>query len=220
MAEPLIDLVTRTGKVRVARAAVHVVVAASVLGCCAWAVSTGDAGAVRSMVGGTCVLAVLAAAGVWWTVRTRLRWMGVDHEGLRLLNRRRAVLTRIAWTDLAGIGVLTNEAARRRRTIMSRYVASVPTWLELFPAGRDALGRHPELHVAWRLGAPRRDGDEQRWLIAIGDGAGQFPRVGGQLAEQVKRWRPALWRGQRSGSPVFGVHRTRPEDEPWAKPFY
>jgi hypothetical protein len=76
----------------------------------------------------------------------------------------------------------------------------VPIWLELFPSGPDAHRRHPELRTAWLLGQPRREGQEQRWLIGIGDGLGQAPPVD----EHVRRWRPGLWRGHREGSLLSG----------------
>lgn len=46
-------------------------------------------------------------------------------------------------------------------------------------------------------------GEEQRWLVSLGDGQGQdFP-----IGEAVQRWRPQLWRGHRSGSLLFtGSH--------------
>jgi hypothetical protein len=135
----------------------------------------------------------------------------VDHEGIRVWDRRGRVLVRLAWTELSGVGVMTNEVSRGRQQRrargdlvpwVSRRMVRVPIWLELYPADADAVARHPELEWAWRLGAVKAPGEERRWLVILGDGQGQeFP-----IGEAVQRWRPQLWRGHRSGSFLLGGH--------------
>lgn len=165
----------------------------------------------RLAAGGVGVAIVVLALVAWWTRNHRPRWLAIDHEGIRLVSRTRRDLARIAWGDLAGVGLMTNEGARRRKLFaaslqssptrwLSRRLVSVPIWLELHPAGPDAVRRQPGLRAAWQAGAPRRPGEAQRWLILIADGQGQVLPV----AEHVQRWRPDLWRGHREGSFLLG----------------
>lgn len=147
------------------------------------------------------VLSTLLVA--WWRSRAfRPRWLTVDHAGLRLVgpptaDGRRRDLVRVAWTEVAGVGVMVNERARARAAT-SRRIGHATIWLELYPTGPDAVRRHPELRTAWQRGRAVRPGQEQRWLIALGYGR-TVP-----VEEHVRRWRPELWRGQRDGSLLFG----------------
>lgn len=202
MPSTLIDLRVRTRGATVllaVGAALGVVIG---LGCVAALLFGPDDPAVRIAAGSTVLVVSLALLTVWRTRHRQVRRLGVDHEGIRLVDHRGRDLSRFAWGDLAGVGLMTNEAARRRLLFAGRLGTTpmpstvwVPTWLELHPAGPDAIRRHPELSAAWELG--RR----QRWLVALGSGPGQSFEV---VGEQVRRWRPELWRGHREGSVLFG----------------
>ncbi|MDN5749056.1 MAG: hypothetical protein L0H64_11160 [Pseudonocardia sp.] len=201
MSSSLIDLRTRTRGARVYLAAGAVLTCLVALGCAAALLFGPDEPAVRIAAGSAVLVLLVVVAAVWRTRRRQVRTLGVDHEGIRLLNHRGRVLSGFAWGDLAGVGLLTNEAVRQRR-LSARgglfempSMVWVPTWLELHPAGPDAVRRHPELTAAWELG--RR----QRWLVAIGSGPGQSFEV---VGEHVRRWRPELWRGHREGSVLSG----------------
>lgn len=158
-------------------------------------------------VAGALILLVLLAGLL---ARNRApRWLRIDHEGLRIMNRGHRDIARFTWPELAGVGMMTNERMRRVRLTdvswellapVRRRLVSVPVWLEVFPAGPEDVRRHPELAVALALGTRRDPGWEQRWVFVIGDGRGQDLPVG----EHVRRWRPDLWRGHRSGSALFG----------------
>ncbi|WP_219415848.1 hypothetical protein [Pseudonocardia nigra] len=205
MATPMIDLAARTSRVRVLRRIGWFLLALVVAGCLAALVASRDPLPVRLAAGGFAVLVVLVCLFALLTRNRRPRWLGIDHEGVRIVDRRGRVITRVAWGDLAGVGVMTNEFARLRQRLGrvftggSRAMISVPIWLELFPASEEAVRRHPELRAARELGARSTD-REQRWLIMLGDGHGQELPV----AEHVQRRRPELWRGHRLGSPLFG----------------
>lgn len=205
----MIDLTARSHESRMLRGIGSVLLALVVLGCLASLVLGPEPVPIRLIAGGFALL-VLLLVGAAWAVRNRKpRWLGIDHEGVRLVDRRGRVFTRVVWADLAGVGVMTNEFARWRQLFsaslrpfpaFSRKMVSVPIWLELVPSGPDALARHPELSVAAALGRPRPPDQPQRWLIMMADGHGQVLPVG----EHVQRWRPELWRGHRSGSALFG----------------
>lgn len=108
---------------------------------------------------------------------------------------------RFAWADLAGVGLMTNENALRRRRssaaldrgVVLMATATVPIWLELWPAGTDVVARLPGLGASWELGRGRC------WRIWLSDGLGQSFAL-----EAVARHRPGLWRGQRAGSALLG----------------
>lgn len=205
----MIDLAARTRESRVLLRIGVVVTVLFVLGLLATLVAGPESWPLRLGAGGVS-LGIVALVGIVWRVRDRRpRWLGIDHEGIRLVNHKRRDLVRIAWGDLAGVGLMTNENARRRRLMsasldtaawLNRRMVSVPIWLELFPAGPDAVRRHPELAAAWEAGRPRRPGEQHRWMLPIGDGQGQAFPVG----EHVQGWRPDLWRGHRAGSFLFG----------------
>lgn len=164
---------------------------------------------VRIITGVFGALIVLLCVGLWLGRNVRPRWLGIDHEGVRLVNKAGQNLARIAWADLAGVGVMTNEKARRRHRFGNgltsptgnRTPTSVGVWLELHPASTDAVTRHPSLRRQWLLGAPRQAGQQQRWLVYLCDDLGQAPLP---VGEYVRRWRPDLWRGHREGSLLFG----------------
>lgn len=153
--------------------------------------------AVRIIAGVFGALVLLLCLGLWQTRDARPRWLGIDHEGVRLVSRTGKNLARIAWSDLAGVGLMTNERRRGRQG----WNRSVTVWLELYPVGADAVARQPALRNQWRLGAPRRAGQEHRWLVGLGDDLGRAPLPVGEL---VRRWRPDLWRGHRAGSLLSG----------------
>jgi hypothetical protein len=206
-----IDLTARTRTASVLRSIGFVLALLVAAGCLASFVAGPESLPVRLIAGAAGLLIVLVfalAVAVRRRVPSRLV---VDHEGIRVLNRRGRALVRLAWTELSGVGVMTNEASRRRQQRdargdlvpwVSRRMVRVTIWLELYPADADAVARHPELHWAWGLGGGTAPGEEQRWLVRIGDTLGQdFP-----IAEAVQRWRPQLWRGHRSGSFLLGGH--------------
>ena len=204
-----IDLTTRTRSAQVALVIGHGLTLLVAAGCLASFVAGPEEPAVRLIAGAAGLLIVLLYA---WGFHTRRRLparLVVDREGIRVLDGWGRKLVRLAWTELSGVGVMTNEAHRRRelrRTRddlvpwLSRRIILVPIWLELYPADAEAVARHPELEWAWALGGVRAPGEERRWLVRLGDGQGQrFP-----VGEAVQRWRPQLWRGHRSGSFLFG----------------
>jgi hypothetical protein len=205
-----IDLTTRTRTARVLRSIGYVLALLIAAGCLASFVAGPEEMAVRLIAGAAGLLIVLVfalAVAVRRRVPSRLV---VDHEGIRVLNGRGRKLVRLAWTELSGVGVMTNEVARRRKLMtagdgmpwVSRRLVSVSIWLELYPTDADAVARHPELNWAWALGGGLAPGEERRWLVRLSDGHGQdFP-----IGEAVLRWRPQLWRGHRSGSWLFGGH--------------
>jgi hypothetical protein len=170
--------------------------------------------AVRLLAGGVGLLIVLFFALALAGRRKVPTRLVVDHEGIRVLSRGGRALVRLAWTELSGVGVMTNQVSLYRQRLGAslrggiRRIQSVSIWLELYPADADAVARHPELHWAWRLGKGTAPGEEQRWLVRIGDTFGQeFP-----IGEAVQRWRPQLWRGHRSGSFLFGGHKALLDD--------
>jgi hypothetical protein len=210
-----IDLTARTRSARILRSIGYVLTLLIAAGCLASFVAGPETTTVRLLAGSAGLLIVLVLG---WAVASRRRMpsrLVVDHEGIRVLNPRGRFLVRLAWTELSGVGVMTNEAALRRQRSsagdlpwVGRRLVSVAIWLELYPADADAVARHPELRLAWRLGSRTAPGEEQRWLVRIGDTAGQeFP-----IGEAVQRWRPQLWRGHRSGSFLFGGHKAVPDD--------
>jgi hypothetical protein len=204
-----IDLTARTRSTHVARAIVHTVTLLVAAACLASLVAGPETTAVRFIAGAVGLLIVLVYAGAVLSRRRRPHRLLVDHEGIRVWDGRGKVVVRLAWTELSGVGLMTNEVARSRRTRqadadpvpwVSRRVVLAPIWLELFPADAAAVARHPELRWAWDLGQLRAPTEERRWVVPLGDGQGQDVPVG----EAVQRWRPHLWRGQRAGSLLFG----------------
>jgi drug/metabolite transporter superfamily protein YnfA len=207
-----IDLTARTRTARVLLAIGYVLALLVAAGCLASFVAGPEEMAVRLIAGAAGLLIVLAFV---WAVAVRRRRpsrLVVDHEGVRVLDGRGRKLVRLAWTELSGVGVMTNEFARARKRladaltgvlpVLGRGMLGVPIWLELFPSDAEAVARHPELDRWWKLGTATPPGEAQRWLVLIGDGRGQeFP-----IGEAVQRWRPDLWRGHRSGSLLLGGH--------------
>jgi hypothetical protein len=204
-----IDLTARTRSARVVRSFGYVLTLLVAAGCLASFVAGPEETAVRLIAGAAGLLIVLVFA---WAAVGRGRLPGrlvVDHEGIRVWNRRGTRIVRLAWTELSGVGVMTNEASRRRQQRdargdlvpwVSRRMLRVPVWLELYPADAEAVARHPELEWAWALGGVKAPGEERRWLVNLGGGQGQeFP-----IGEAVQRRRPQLWRGHRSGSFLLG----------------
>lgn len=142
--------------------------------------------AVRIVAGAISPLILLAFAFIWVIRNRRPARLVVDHEGIRLLTRRKRPLVRLAWTELAGVGVMTNQVALARERLgesleVGPRMASVSIWLELYPADAAAVARHPELKVAWAVGGGTAPGEQQRW------------------------------RGDRSGSVLFGGHKAQPD---------
>jgi hypothetical protein len=210
MDETLIDLGSHKRSAAIVRILGYTMFAAFGLVCLADLVVGREALPVRHIAGGVGLLILLLGVGMLRTRNLRPRWLGIDHDGVRLVNRLGRDLVRVAWGDLAGVGLMTDEAARARHLFaanlesfsgLNRRLVSVSVWLELFPAGPDALRRHPELHNSWRLGAARRPGQQQRWLLRLCDDFGQAPLP---VGERVQRWRPDLWRGHRAGSVLMG----------------
>jgi hypothetical protein len=206
-----IDLRARSRSTRVVLSIGHVLALLVAAGCLASFVAGPEETAVRLIAGVAGLLIVLLY--VWASISRRRRpsRLVVDHEGIRVWDGRGKVIVRLAWTELSGVGVMTNEASRRRQQRrargdlvpwVSRRMVMVPIWLELYPADAEAVSRHPELERAWKLGAVKAPNEEQRWLVNVGDGQGQQLPIG----EAVQRWRPQLWRGHRSGSWLFGGH--------------
>ena len=183
-------------------------------GCLATLVAGPEGMAVRLLAGAVGLLIVLLYLCVLVSRSPMPARMVVDHEGIRVWSARGKVVVRLAWTELSAVGVMTNEAALRRQLRgtrndvapwVTRRIAAVQVWLELYPADAEAVALHPELEWAWTLGRLRAPGEEQRWLVTLGAGQGQLLRV----AEAVQRWRPQLWRGHRAGSALFGGEEAR-----------
>lgn len=131
------------------------------------------------------------------TVRSRLRWMEFDNRGLRLVRGSGAVAVDLRWDELAGVGVLVDEAAaqrapRGREALFRAIMHRVPPWLELVPAGAAVVRAHPELGPQ----VPAGDGQPARWLVRVNEGWARRPELG----EHVARYAPGLWRGERDGS--------------------
>jgi len=206
-----IDLTTRARSARVLRSIGFVLTLLIAAGCLASFVAGPETTTVRLLAGAAGLLIVLLFV---WAAVSRRRLPGrlaVDHEEIRVWDRRGRVMVRLAWTELSGVGIMANEVRRRRQQRdaqgdlvpwLGRRMVRVPIWLELYPADADAVARHPELEQAWRLGAAKAPDEERRWLVILGDGQGQEFAIG----EAVKRWRPQLWRGHRSGSFLLGGH--------------
>jgi len=217
MAPTGIDLTARTRTARVLRSIGFGLTLLFAAGCLASLVAGPETLAVRLVAGAVGLLIVLLLAVAAAGARSRPHRLFVDHKGIRVVDRRGRDLVLLAWAELAGVGVMTNELARRRQLLaagfdevpwLSRRMVAVSIWLELYPADADAVARHPELHPAWVLGAGTAPGEERRWLVSLGDGHGQeFP-----IGEAVQRWRPELWRGHRSGSFLLGGHAARNGD--------
>jgi hypothetical protein len=206
-----IDLTARTRSARVKRLIGFVLVALIAAGCFASSIAGPEEPAVRIIAGAVSLLIMLGFA-LFWRLR---QWMPtrlvVDHEGIRVLSRRKRPLVRLAWTELSGVGVMTNQFSLWRQQQADRLeigprMAAVSIWLELYPADAAAVARHPELRGAWELGrGGAAVGEQQRWLIRIGDTLGQeFP-----IGDAVQRWRAHMWRGHRSGSVLFGGHEAQ-----------
>jgi hypothetical protein len=203
-----IDLRSRSRAARVKRSVGHVLALLIAAGCLASFVAGPEEMTVRLIAGAGGLLILLLYAWAVWARRRLPRRLVVDHEGIRVWDGRGSVIVRLAWTELSGVGLMTNQFALARKRLADSLdggprMASVSIWLELYPADADAVTRHPELHSAWVLGRGGAvPGEQQRWLVRIGDTLGQdFP-----IGEAVERWRPGLWRGQRSGSLLFGGH--------------
>jgi hypothetical protein len=203
-----IDLSARTPFARVKRFIGHLLALLIAAGCLASFVAGPEETAVRLIAGAAGLLIVLGYAWAVFSRRRLPRRMVVDHEGIRVRDGRGKVIVRLAWTELAGVGVMTNQVALFRKRLADNLTGggsalnSVQIWLELYPADADAVARHPELRWAWGLGRGTAPGEKQRWLVRIGDTLGQdFP-----IGDAVERWRPGLWRGHRSGSLTLGSH--------------
>ncbi len=199
----LIDLRARTTQATVLQSVARAVGVVVVFGCLLAVYQGSDSPGVRIAMGVFAFVMIALVLYVAWNRNRMIRWVAVDHEGIRLLDRRRRDHARFAWGDLAGAGLMTNEAARRRHMmaaslrssdVVRRALVSVPIWLELWPASPDAVSRQPQLRAAWELGR------KECWRIWLSDGLGQTFALG----ESVARHRPELWRGQREGSALFG----------------
>ncbi|HLU57333.1 MAG TPA: hypothetical protein VKZ81_17905 [Pseudonocardia sp.] len=202
-----IDLRVRTATGRVIRWTGHTLALLIAAGGIASFFVGPESPAVRVVAGVAGVLIVLVYAVAGWWHRGRPRSLVIDHEGILIRNARGARIARLAWTELSGVGLMTNQVAleRERRAPLERVWAAVPVWLELYPADAAAVARHPGLSGAWGLGAGTAPGEQQRWLLHLGDTLGQrLP-----IEEAVQRWRPELWRGHRSGTVAFGGHERR-----------
>jgi hypothetical protein len=148
-------------------------------GCLASFVAGPEEMAVRLIAGAAGLLIVLVFV---WGASSRRRLPSrllVDHEGIRVWYGRGRMLVRLAWTELSGVGVMTNERSRRRQRgdargglapWLSNRIVRVPIWLELYPADAEAVARHPELERAWNLGAVKAPNEQRRWLVFAGDG--------------------------------------------------
>jgi hypothetical protein len=202
-----LDLRARSRSARVKRSIGHVLALLVAAGCLASFVAGPGEMAVRLIAGAAGLLIVLLYGWAVWARRRLPRRLVVDHEGIRVWDGRGSVIVRLAWTELSGVGLMTNQVALARKRLADRLdggprMASVSIWLELYPADADAVARHPELRWAWGHGRGTAPGEQQRWLVRMGDTLGQeFP-----IGEAVQRWRPGLWRGHRSGSVTFGSH--------------
>jgi hypothetical protein len=138
----------------------------------------------------------------------RPRRLVIDHEGIRVEGGARRSEFRLAWTELAGVGLVVDDRRRRRRARSHHRVVGVApdmigvtVGMELVPVDDAARRRHPELARAWWVG--RR----QMWRIMLTAGPGDPLPVGPEL----QRHRPELWRGQRSGSLYAALSRDEPD---------
>lgn len=134
---------------------------------------------------GLLTLALLGALKAW-DLRRPLRLV-IDHEGIRLERGLPKPVFRLAWTEIAGASVLVD---RNRSATSARPSTAYSMALDLVPTDLEAVRRHPELRLAWRMGG------EWRWRIGLSTLVGTPPPIG----ELVARHRPELWRGERSGS--------------------
>jgi hypothetical protein len=201
------DLRARTRSARTKKAIGHVLTVLIAVGCFASFVAGPEEMAIRLIAGAACLLIVLVYAWAAFARRRLPRRLAVDHEGIRVWDGRGALIVRLAWTELSGVGLMSNQVALARKRHAERLVggprlASVSIWLELYPADDDAVARHPELHWAWGHGRGTAPGEKQRWLVRMGDTFGQEFEIG----DAVERRRPGLWRGHRSASVTFGSH--------------
>lgn len=150
----------------------------------------GDLAAGARIGAGAC--AGVAGLGVVALVRTarRTHRLTIDHDGVRL--DRGGPAFRLAWSEIAGVGLLVTDPGPPREHILRLVVRMRPVGavLELVPADAEAVRRHPELRHAWRLGRQRC------WRVGLGMGGDGPPPVG----VLVTRHRPELWRGERPGS--------------------
>jgi hypothetical protein len=121
-------------------------------------------------------------------VMLRPRRLVIDHDGIRIENGTRSDAFRLAWNELAGVGLLV-KYGRRRRSLFPQ----VRTSLELEPADDATRRQHPELDLAWRLGR------QQVWRVPLGPSL----RKPLPIAEALQYWRPQLWRGQRSDREIW-----------------
>lgn len=163
------------------------------------------------------------------TARGRLRRLEIDDTGIRLLRGGGAVFTELRWSEVSGVGMMVDEALARRELsgsswLFQRIMYRVPPWLEVVPAGPDAVRDHPELGEL----VPAGDGMPPRWMVRLNEGWARRPDVGAV----VDRVRPDLWIGERHGStpgallPMTrfrrnaGLEPPAPavEPEPWSPP--
>ncbi|TWF75479.1 hypothetical protein FHX44_111363 [Pseudonocardia hierapolitana] len=108
MAADEIDLTARDRSARVVRWIGHVLVLLVAAGCLASFVAGPEETAVRLIAGGAGLLTVLLYAWVLVTRRRLPTRLVVDHEGIRVRDGRGKVVVRLAWTELSGVGVMTN----------------------------------------------------------------------------------------------------------------
>jgi hypothetical protein len=140
------------------------------------------------------LLGFLAMAGLAaLPLLRRPRRLVIDHEGIRIQRGPRSYEFRLAWTELAGVGLVVDDRKRRRGIPLSdlpRSLIPVTVALELVPVDDAVRRRHPELATAWRLGRQRA------WRVGVTIGPGEPLPIGTAL----QRWCPQpLWRGERSG---------------------
>lgn len=154
---------------------------------------------VAAVIGGVFGLCTLLAATRYRAIG-RARRLVIDHAGIRVETERRADRFRLAWTELAGVEVVVSD--RRRRQARRRHdvgdlppdLVAVSLFLDMEPVDGEAVRRHPELQRAWTIGGRRS------WRVWLGTAFGDPPGVAAALEQR----RPDLWRGQRSGSGLFG----------------
>ncbi|MBN9099142.1 MAG: hypothetical protein J0I49_13660 [Pseudonocardia sp.] len=144
------------------------------------------------------LLCLVALPGV-----LRTRRLVIDHEGVRLERGGRRPEWRVAWTELAGVGLVRND--RERQRIARRFranplgnvppgVVAVTVSVELVPTGTEAVRRHPEMARYLRLG------HGEAWRVPLIVSMGEpLP-----IADALRRRRPDLWRGERSGPALLG----------------
>lgn len=152
------------------------------------------------VIGAVLAAMVLGGLGALPELRRRRRLV-IDHEGIRIEKSGRKPELRMAWTELAGVALIRADRQRRRAVRVYRPLTEVPPalvavglLLELVPTGQDAVRRHPELARAWLLGG------HKTWRVPLTVGPGEPPPIGPALQAH----RPDLWRGERSGSALFG----------------